>query len=208
MINYKDQISKTVVLGNGSFPTHVIPVTAMLNADYLVCCDGAINEYARRGYVPNIIIGDGDSISLENKICFNEKIIVIPDQDTNDLTKAVQHLKNNGVTKITIIGATGAREDHTLGNISLLIEYMRLGLEVNMVTDYGIFIPLSGENEILTYKGQQISIFNFGCTQIDGEGFSYPLSAFKNWWEGSLNEALGNVAKIKADGDYLLFLNH
>ena len=42
------------------------------------------------------------------------------------------------------MGATGKQEDHTLGNISLLIDYMKAGAQVTMLTDHGMFIPASG----------------------------------------------------------------
>ena len=60
-----------------------------------------------------------------------------PDQETNDQTKAVNYLMEKGFRRIAIVGATGRREDHTLGNISLLMEYMRMGQKYVMYTDYG-----------------------------------------------------------------------
>ena len=53
----------------------------------------------------------------------------ISDQETNDQTKAVNFLLAQGKRRIAIIGATGNREDHTLGNISLLSDYLRAGAE-------------------------------------------------------------------------------
>jgi len=57
-----------------------------------------------------------------------------------------------------IVGATGKREDHTLGNISLLADYMKTA-KVVMVTDYGIFTPMQGITEFTSHKGQQVSLF-------------------------------------------------
>ena len=50
------------------------------------------------------------------------------DQETNDLTKAVNYVKTLGFREVLILGATGRREDHTLGNISLLAQFKGMHL--------------------------------------------------------------------------------
>ena len=60
------------------------------------------------------------------------------DQETNDLTKSVHFCAYKTDEEIAIVGGTGYREDHTLGNISLLADYMEAAT-VMMVTNYGIF---------------------------------------------------------------------
>lgn len=56
-----------VILGNGEYPTHSMPETMLIMAPYVVCCDGSADEHIRRGFTPDAIIGDGDSLSPENK---------------------------------------------------------------------------------------------------------------------------------------------
>lgn len=199
-------IPEAVVLANGEFPTHPLPLQLLADATFVVCCDGAANEYIARGYTPNVIIGDGDSLSLENKVHFASIVHQIADQETNDQTKAVHFLQEKGFRKIAIIGATGKREDHTLGNISLLIDYLKMGVEVRMVTDYGMFIPVQDTQTFASYPKQQVSIFNFGAKGLQGEGLVYPLSDFTNWWQGTLNEALTGEFTIHATGYYLVFV--
>ncbi len=185
-------------------PVHPYPLQLLHTAPYIACCDGAADEYIRRGNVPHLIIGDGDSISEENRLCFADRILTISEQNSNDQTKAVTHLIHQGFKNIVIVGATGKREDHTLGNISLLMEYMSLA-RVQMATDYGIFTPTQDTTTFATYSGQQVSIFNFGASGIQGENLVYPLSDFTNWWQGSLNEATCNRITIHAKGHYLIF---
>ena len=154
---------EAVILANGEYPTHPLPLRMLEEAKFVACCDGAANEYISRGYTPDVIIGDGDSLSPENKTRFSNIIHQIADQETNDQTKAVHFLREKGYRKIAIIGATGKREDHTLGNISLLLEYMKSGMEVRTITDYGVFIPASGTQTFVSHAGQQVSIINFGA---------------------------------------------
>lgn len=197
---------EAVILANGEYPTHVLPLKILEEAKFVVCCDGAANEYILRGHTPDIIIGDGDSLSPENKTRFSDIIHHIADQETNDQTKAVHFLQEKGYQRIAIVGATGKREDHTLGNISLLLDYMKSGMEVRTVTDYGVFIPASGTQTFVSHTGQQISIINFGAKGLKGEGLVYPLSDFTNWWQGTLNEATSNRFTIQGTGEYLVFL--
>ena len=199
---------EAVILANGEYPTHVLPLKILEEAKFVVCCDGAANEYILRGHTPDIIIGDGDSLSPENKTRFSDIIHHIADQETNDQTKAVHFLQEKGYQRIAIVGATGKREDHTLGNISLLLDYMKSGMEVRTVTDYGVFIPASGTQTFVSHTGQQISIINFGAKGLKGEGLVYPLSDFSNWWQGTLNEATANQFTIHCIGEYLVYLAH
>lgn len=103
-----------VILGNGEYPTHSMPETMLIMAPYVVCCDGSADEHIRRGFTPDAIIGDGDSLSPENKERFRTIFHQIDDQETNDQTKAVHFLLDQGKKTIILVGATGKREDHTL----------------------------------------------------------------------------------------------
>ena len=205
MIN-EHYIPQAVILANGEYPAHELPLRLLAEAQFVVCCDGAPNEYISRGHTPDVIIGDGDSLLPEYKKRFSSIILQISDQETNDQTKAVHYLQSKGIRKIAIVGATGKREDHTLGNISLLVEYMRSGMEVRTVTDYGTFIPVSDTQSFASHPGQQVSIINFGAEGLKGEGLFYPLSDFSNWWQGTLNEATADEFTIHCTGEYLVFL--
>lgn len=205
MIN-EHYIPEAVILANGEYPSHELPLKLLKEAEFVVCCDGAANEYISRGHTPDVIIGDGDSLSPENKIRFSGIVHHIADQETNDQTKAVRFLQEKGFRRIAILGAAGKREDHTLGNISLLIDYMRSGMEVRTFTDYGVFMPIEGTQTFASHPGQQVSIINFGAKGLKGEGLVYPLSDFTNWWQGTLNEATADHFSIHCEGEYLLFI--
>ena len=197
---------EAVVLANGEYPTNSLPLSILKEAPYVVCCDGGADEYIRQGHVPDVIIGDGDSLSEENRAKYGAILHRISDQETNDQTKAVDFLLSQGKRRIAIVGATGKREDHTLGNISLLMDYMRAGAHVRMFTDYGVFIPCRDTQTFPCSPGQQISIINFTARRLRGEGLVYPLSDFTNWWQGTLNEATSDEFTIHCTGEYLVFL--
>ena len=195
-----------VILANGEYPTNAYPLQILNDASYVVCCDGAANEYLSRGNIPDVIIGDGDSILPKYKEQYASILHHVADQETNDQTKAVLYLKENGYHNIAIVGATGKREDHTLGNISLLKDYMEMGLNVCMITDYGVFRAIENTQTFQVNPGQQLSIINFNAKGLRGEGLVYPLSDFTNWWQGTLNEANAGEVTIHCIGEYILFI--
>ena len=204
----KDNVFDAVIIGGGEYPTAEQPLQAIRNARYIVCCDGAADEFIAKGGIPDAIVGDGDSISAENKEKFSHILHIIGEQESNDQTKAVRFCLARGKKRIAIVGATGKREDHTIGNISLLIEYARAGAEVYSFTDYGVFMACNGTTTHKCRKGQQVSIFSITANEMSSNGLLYPIYDFTNWWQGTLNECTGEEFTINAKKEYLLFLNY
>lgn len=109
---------EAVVLANGEYPTASLPLHILESAPYVVCCDGGADEYIRQGHIPNLIIGDGDSICEENRRKYGHLLHCISEQETNDQTKAVSYLLSQGKRRIAIVGATGADAKTILWEIS------------------------------------------------------------------------------------------
>ena len=204
----KNNIFDAVIIGGGEYPKTDIPLNIIKNTPYIVCCDGAADSFIATGAVPSAIVGDGDSISCENKERFSHLLHIISEQESNDQTKAIRFCLEQGKKRIAIVGATGKREDHSIGNISLLIEYARAGVEVFSFTDYGVFIPCNGSTTHRCRKGQQVSIFSITAKSMSAEGLLYPIYDFNNWWQGTLNECTDEEFTINAEKEYLLFLNY
>lgn len=191
--------SHTIIIADGTFPTHPIPLGYIRNAEKIICCDGSTDNTVLAGFTPDAIVGDMDSLSSELANRFADRLYPDDGQETNDLTKSVDWCIESGLKKIVIVGATGKREDHTIGNISLLAEYIK-DVDVIMVTDTGLFMPLIKSSSIDSFKGQQVSLFAIDPeTEITSHGLKYPLSKTKirNWWFATLNEALGDTFTIE-----------
>lgn len=198
--------SEVVILADGDFPTGVVAAALLHNALRVVCCDGAAVRFTAQGGVPQAIVGDGDSLPAELRARYADCIVHVAEQESNDLTKAVRYCMEQGWREMVILGATGRREDHTLGNISLLLNYMELGVAVRMVTDYGLFDPVAGEVAVESYAGQQVSLFADRRAVIRGVGLKYPLPThLSGWWSGTLNEALGDVFTLRVTEPSLLY---
>ena len=207
IISY-DFMPEAVVVGGGDFPSHEIPLSILHNTPNVVCCDGAADEYLAHGLTPWRIVGDGDSLSDETKSKFVDIIRINPDQETNDQTKAIEYLAQKGVKEIAIVAATGRREDHTLGNISLLIEYLRMGLNVRIYTDYGMMVACSGNQSFHCPKGTAVSIFSFGTKGMASEGLAYPIRDFTSWWQGTLNKTTKDYFSILCQGEYIVYIGY
>lgn len=196
----------TVIIANGRFPSHPLPLSFIENAEYIVCTDGAANDFIAHGGRPDAIVGDCDSISEENLLRYAHILHPDPDQETNDLTKSVNFCVQHRRKEIVIVGGTGYREDHTLGNISLLADYMEMA-SVEMYTNYGILTPMRGSVEFSSFPGQQVSLFPIDRTSITTHDLKYPLTdrILTNWWQGTLNESTGNTFTVKSSGRIVLF---
>ena len=81
-----------VVLAGGDYPTAPQPLEILNNAEYIVCCDGAADNYISLGHIPDAIVGDGDSISPENREKYADRLHIVNEQESNDQTKAVRFL--------------------------------------------------------------------------------------------------------------------
>ncbi len=200
------EFSRTIILADGSFPEHEIPLGLLMNAERIICCDGSADNLVKAGFIPYAIVGDLDSVSEEVAEAFSDRLFRDSDQETNDLTKAVRWCTERGYKDLVILGATGKREDHTIGNISLLVEYAAEA-EVMMVTDTGILRPFLRSCTFPSIPGQQVSVFSVNPeTEITSRGLVYPLvrKKLRNWWEASLNEATGEKIELVFEGGALI----
>lgn len=200
--------SYTVIVADGTFPQHEIPLGYLKNAKRIICCDGSTQNLILAGMLPEAIVGDMDSLNDDLSTRFSDRTFRDDSQETNDLTKAVSWCSKMGYKDIVIVGATGKREDHTIGNISLLAEYIKY-LNVIMVTDTGILRSFLESSQILSFPGQQVSIFSIDPeTEVTSHGLRYPLTRtkIKNWWFATLNESLGDSFSLEFYGRLIVYL--
>jgi len=197
---------KTVILANGTFPTHPVPLARLRDAELIVCCDGAAEKLVAQGFEPGIIIGDLDSVTPELKERYRNILVQDSDQETNDLTKAVNWCIAAGIREVAILGATGIREDHTLGNISLLADYSSM-IDAVMLTDTGSFRVYDRSVTIDSHPCQQVSLFSIDpAITVTSTGLRYPLDNLRlhSWWRGTLNEAAAERFSLDFKGGQVL----
>lgn len=203
-----------VILADGEFPTHPQPLGQLLSAGKVVCCDGAAEALINHGIIPDAIVGDMDSLPEKLKAKYASIIHKDTCQETNDLTKAFRYALELKPSKIVILGASGLREDHTIGNISLLSMYSQMSdVAVEMWTNTGVFYPVGEDKTYNVAKGSQVSVFALdNHVRVKSEGLKYPLDdvIFDSWWKGTLNEADSQIIKLSfvSEGRVLLFIKY
>ena len=178
--------------------------------DVILAADAGMEALYRDHILPDIIVGDFDSVNPDTLEYFHDKeqievCMLNPEKDDTDTEYAIREAIRRGAMEIVVIGATGTRIDHVLGNISLLMEYQQMGLEVVMLTDYGFFTPAADTQTFAGFPHQQVSVFNFDAVQLRSEGLKYPIYDFRYWWQGTLNEVEGDSFRIMAKGHYLVY---
>lgn len=198
---------QTIILADGAFPKNENLLRLLREADRVICCDGAAQKLLDFGREPDAIVGDMDSLTDQLKLRFEDRIFPSSDQETNDLTKAVEFCIGKNYHDIAILGATGLREDHTLGNISLLADYSMRTEDICLMTDYGRMDAMHTSGSFECTPGQQVSIFALTPdTHITAYGLLYPIEnkSFTSWWQGTLNQTLGETFRLEIDQGCLL----
>ena len=196
----------TVILADGDFPVQPQPLSALRGAARIVCCDGAARKLRAFGLEPAAVVGDMDSLPAAVRRAYGTRVVHDPGQDDNDLSKAFRFCHKQGWRHLVVLGATGLREDHTLGNISLLADFAR-DARVTLLTDHGEFRPLLKSGRLACRPGQAVSIFSLDpATAINSRGLKYPLRRLRlsRWWQAALNVAEGKSFDLKFTGGPLL----
>lgn len=211
-------MATAVIVGNGQFPKKEYPLYLLESADYVVCCDGSLDTYLRhfRNRTlrrPDVVIGDMDSLSKKAAAKFSDIAVRIEEQETNDQSKAFHYILEHfpDVDAIHILGATGKREDHTIGNLSLLMEYAReLGGQggaaggrevfVDIVSDWSSAFAITDTCDLNIGEGRSISIIcPDNSLKIKSKGLVWPTDnvVFDNLWKATLNRAATDCIRLE-----------
>lgn len=202
-----------VIICDGDFPKKEYPRYLVSSADFIICCDGALVKFLRHSKkifgaerLPDLVIGDMDTLSDAMQKRYSDIIVRESEQDHNDQTKAVRWALGNidNISSIHILGATGGRADHTIGNLSLLMEYTRMfdldGIDIEAVSDDCTAFPVNDTIEIDCGEGRQMSIFSPDTTlRIKSEGLMYRTDdvVFDNWWKATLNKTSQDRVRLE-----------
>ena len=135
---------------------------------------------------------------------YSHFLVKVEEQDDNDQTKALHYILDNHpeVDTIHFIAATGKREDHTIGNLGLLMEYARMGVQpsIDMVSDYSTAFAVTDSCELFLGKGRRMSIFSpDNSLKLKSDGLVWPTDGvvFDNWWQATLNRTGKDAVKLE-----------
>ena len=216
-----------MIIGGGEFPKKAYPRELIRQADVIVCCDGnALKAFLRNREKifkedkrePDAVVGDMDSMPKRLAKQYSHLLVKVDEQDDNDQTKAFNYVLDHypEVDTIHFIAATGKREDHTVGNLGLLMEYARseagtIGEQgrttvgersrtIDMVSDYSTAFAITESCELVLGKGRRISLFSpDNSLTIKSDGLEWPTDkvVFDNWWKATLNRTNKDVLTLE-----------
>ncbi len=169
-------MNRALILANGESPSKHLFQTMYASADVFICADGGANIAARFGCTPDLIIGDLDSIEMKTIAIFSHVVVKKQkDQNSTDLEKALTAALQKKCKEIVVLGATGGRLDHALGNLSALVKFSNK-VCVTFLDNTGIFIAVHHSREFVYPVGTIISLLPLSrCSGIVTKGLKWNL---------------------------------
>jgi thiamine pyrophosphokinase len=208
-------LNRAVIFANGLLNDPESARQAILESDLLIAADGGVRHCLKLGLIPNILIGDFDSISEKELVSMQAagtEIIRHPaKKDSTDMDLALRHAGSLSLTDILVIGALGARWDQTIANILLLVTDDLIGIRIRMI-DGSQEVTLLRDIDQLTFHGQAgdiLSLIPLGgdALGVTAKGLEYPLddeTLYFGATRGISNVLLNKAATIKLRGGLLL----
>ena len=177
--------------------------------DYIVFCDSGLRHLEPLQVKPSLIVGDFDS--HDNPHLDVETIVLPCEKDDTDTVFAVKEAIKRGFNDFLLIGVVGARLDHTLGNVSILLYLDSIGKKGIVIDDYSEMEIVSNEPAYIEDSYAFFSLLNVSGTAkgITIENAKYLLNNAEITCEyqyGVSNEVLpGKTAKVSIlEGKLLL----
>lgn len=170
-------LSRALLVCNGEQPSRSLARRLARQAQLIVAADGGANSARKLGITPDLIIGDLDSVTPVTLKFFSAAAVIhVARQDNTDMEKALDYILAQSLTQeVMIIGATGRRIDHTLGNLAVLSNYARR-LRLVACGDGWHAFPIRSSEQIYAPRGTTVSLIPFGnCRGVTLKGLQYPL---------------------------------
>ena len=203
---------KTIIICDGDIPEKSIINQERSDSELLIAADGGAYHAEKLDFQPDVIIGDLDSYNVTG----NENSIVIQDEDqeTNDLEKALSYALKKSTTRAVVFGATGKRLDHTLKNLSVLLQFDSKFDSILLMDNYAEMKIIQSPFKDSFKPGTVLSLFPLAgkVEDIPTKGLKYALQnedLENGIRDGSSNEVVDKTVEIKfKKGDLLLLTNH
>ena len=172
-MNVKKNVS---VILNGQMPTDHAIINQITNSDYIIAVDGSANKLFDLEIIPDVIIGDLDSLqNINNK---NIELVKTPNQNKTDFRKTLEWCIEKNILNISIFGISGESEDHFLGNYYTLSDFGEK-ISWKAFTDFSVISPCMGNKKFESFKGQKVSLFCMkGSSTVNSENLEYPLQSY------------------------------
>ncbi len=183
---------------------------ALCPGDYFVFCDGGLSHLPHINGFPDLIVGDFDSFE---KPSWDVETIVLPrEKDDTDSVYAAKEAVRRGFDDFLLLGMTGGRIDHTLGNLSLLLWLHARVKSVRMLDDHSQIRVVTDEPVEIDDSCVYFSLITISgpAAGVDITGAKYPLTdatICSDYQYGISNEVLlGQRARVSVREGALLLI--
>ncbi len=194
----------------GAAPT-TLPAIEKRPSDLLIAADGGLEACRRAGLVPDLIVGDFDSLGA---VPAGENVVTLPvEKDDTDTAHALTLAAEQGFRRFVIFGALGGeRMDHSFANFALAASAAKAGSRCWLVGSNTIVTAIyNGECRFPAGMQGDVSVFPFGgaVKGVTEEGLKYTLHRADLAGDCALgvsNAFTGDAARIRVeDGTLLIF---
>jgi thiamine pyrophosphokinase len=198
---------RALIVCNGALPAPELLWENLQTTTLHIAADGGVKAFLRDGVVPHVVIGDLDSLPPDTPAHWN--IQHDPDQETNDLEKALHFSYQKHATTVVVLGALGLRTDQTLKNLSVMLQFAPRFHELLFRDERFDSFLIPKEFHRATVPGKTVSLFPISG-RVDGitlSGLRYPLrneSLENGVRDGSSNETIGYELGIRYETGALI----
>ncbi len=188
------------------------------DGDRIIGADGGAGQALAWGVVPDVVIGDMDSLWAADQAALVERgchFIEHPRaKDETDLELALRYAAEQGAQEIVVLGALGGRLDHTLSNVLLMTMPALEGVAVRIVDGAEeALLVRGGEGVVLEGSvGDLVSLLPLGgdVHGVTTDGLAWPLrgdTLHFGFSRGVSNEMTARFARIEVGGGFLLVVH-
>ncbi|MFQ9516108.1 MAG: thiamine diphosphokinase [Eubacterium sp.] len=129
--------------------------------EYVIAADGGLETLNQLAIVPDLIVGDFDSLGYVPK--GNNVIRYKVEKDDTDMMLAVKKAMEMGFCTIEIFGGTGGRVDHTIANIQTMLYASQKGVAITMTAKAQTYYVITNERITLESRPSgNLSVFAIG----------------------------------------------
>ena len=203
-------MNRCVIVGGADINNYEYIRGKLCKDDFIVFCDSGLKHMTALHAEPGLIAGDFDS--HENPRLAVETIVLPCEKDDTDTVFAVKEAIKRGYENFLLIGVVGARMDHTLCNISILLYLDSLGKKGCIIDDHSEMEIISDKPVFIPGRYPFFSLINItGCAKgITITGAKYPLKDAEitsEYQYGVSNEVLpGKTATVTVRQGKLLLI--
>lgn len=175
---------KSLMIAGGAEPSREILMEELKDADFVICADRGIEVLYKNGLTPNMLVGDFDSINQEVLAYYKEKgsdiVIYPPEKNYTDSEIAFEKAINeHGTDTICLLGCTGTRIDHVIGNMGLLNRALDKGIKAYIRDNNNYIFLIDKSTKLKNVFGKYISFQGFreDVSDFNIEGAKYGLTS-------------------------------